>query len=136
MASFPSYEFLLSIEDIRHASSANPPSGQSGEVIVSVEDSLVALVLKEKLSELGYTVRSCASERLKYVPLDSYKVMILDVDKLIRGDISEKDFPAGEKHRVMLICGAADVDICERSGFRVVTMPFDIETIAHYIEWD
>lgn len=133
-ASFPSYEFLLSIEDIRHAASPDTLSANSGEIIVSVGDSLVALVLKEKLTELGYTVRSCSGERLRYIPPDSYKAMIIDVDKIIRGDITEKDFPDGATRRVIIICGESDVDICGGSGFRVVTMPFEIETVAHYIE--
>lgn len=132
--SLPSYSFLQTVESIRLASSETPEK-REGDIVVSVEDPMLSLILREKLGENGYSVRSYAGERIRFLPAGTYKAMIVDADKIARGLIGEREAENGAGNsRIIVICGESDAVTCSGTSYRIVPMPFDIDQIMGFIE--
>jgi len=132
--SLPSYDFLRTVEDIRRTMPDDSVVKKEGDIVVSVEDGLIELILKEKLVEHGYSVKSYEGERLRFLSSGSYKAIIVDYDKVERGLISECDVSDScGCSKVIVICGEAD-KIIPDLPFVFFTMPFEVEKIVDVIE--
>ena len=95
---------------------------------------MLSLILRETLGENGYTVRSYAGERIRFLAAGTYKAMIVDADKVARGLIGEKESSNGGSGHIIVICGESDALTCSGSSFRLVPMPFEIDQIIGFIE--
>ncbi|MGL4368503.1 MAG: hypothetical protein ACRCUT_02345 [Spirochaetota bacterium] len=133
--SFPSYDFIRTVEDIRRQMADENAPHYSGDIVLSVHDPLLELVLKENLGELGYTVKSYTQERLRFVPEDSYLALIIDYDMIRNGYICAADFsPSVSKGKAIVITGADSGELQQSSVFFYLPMPFDVDSIVEHIE--
>jgi len=133
--SFPSYDFIKTVEDIRKRMAEEYIERRDGDIIISMDDPLIELILKEKFSDNGYSVKSYAPERLKFIPAESYKAMIVDYGRVESGFITEADFSGTMlSSKVTVICGGNCVLPDSNLSFHYIKMPFEVESIIDHIE--
>ena len=106
-----------------------------GVIVLSLDDPILSLVLREKLGERGYTVTSCPAEKIRYLSGSSYKAMIVDSGKISGGLIGEFDLQdADGRGRVIVICGESENAVFPGPAFRQLSMPFEIDQVIGHIE--
>jgi hypothetical protein len=138
--SFPTIEFLDSLEDIRSREIFHDRrKSKSGQILLASSDIVLEMIMTEFLIENGYGIEKADLSNIETLKKpDSYKALIIDIEHLNRKKIKideciEKS--SGFK-RVIVINGSDDkiADKLLDSGCIVMEKPIEVDEIIKKLE--
>ncbi len=138
--SFPTLEFLDSLDDVRSAEIfIDRRKSKSGQILIASSDFILEMVMTEFLAENGYSIKKADlsnNDTLKNP--DTYKALVIDLEHLnrIRIDIDECLEKSSGFKRVIVINGSDD-KIAEKllaAGCIVIKKPIEVDEIIKNLE--
>jgi len=130
--SFPSYEFLKTVDDIRKKSVESHADQYSGEIILSLRDNILEMIIRENLAEFGYTIKVLPPEKLKFLNAPAKAVIFDNASYNEVFHVNEQNEYQFES--VIVIGDEQKSDIVLDPAVHIVSMPFDINSVVDLIE--
>jgi hypothetical protein len=129
---FPTYEFLQTVDDIRRQNPSLKKTASKGTVLMSVSDTIMQMVIRENLSDSGYNVKMVNPSRLSFERMHA-KALIIDRDTY-NLMFSEYDSSSDRFQRVIVVCNSDDT-VQSEGRISSISMPFEVQDIINLIEW-
>lgn len=136
--SFPSYAFLQTVNDIRKLEINENTEKKEGVVILSLDDKLAEVIIRDALIDNGYDVRLFRLEKIKFFP-EFKKIRALVVDYRIikskfNGSIDEFYNNLPVKKTIIIYKSDDTLPVfAENERIMLLKMPFDLDKVAEII---
>jgi hypothetical protein len=131
IVSLPSHEFLQTVDDIRRNNIDNKAARYTGEVLVSVRESVLEMVLRENLVEAGYSIRVIPPEKIKF-EVSGGKALILDTS--VYTEIHDTLIGADHGYATILVIGTSRYTGNSEPLVTIIPMPFEVQDLVEIIE--
>jgi hypothetical protein len=129
--SLPSHKFLQTVDDIRRNNIDSKTIRYTGEVLVSVRESVLEMVLRENLVEAGYSIKVIAPEKIKF-EVSGGKALILDTS--VYTEIRDSLIGSDHGFSTILVIGTSRHAGAHEPFVTIVPMPFEVQDLVEIIE--
>lgn len=138
--SFPTIEFLSSLEDVRATEILlDRRKRKSGQILMASSDLILEMVMTEFLSKNGYVIKKAdlsKNDTLKNP--DSYKALMIDGEHLKRKNISiDECIEKSSSFKLVIVIRGSDEEIADRlfdAGWIVMKKPIEVDEIIKKLE--
>lgn len=136
--SFPSNEFLLTVQDIRKIYQQDSSGEKTGTVIISIDDKLLEMIIRDTLDDNNYTTEVINPEKLNLAIIEYEPTAIIMDHKIIQKSYgSFNEFNKNFNHSVKTILvgnSSESLNFEFNEKYQLLSFPFEIDTLLEYIE--